>query len=119
MRKRTADFLQGELAGSVCPCPLSLRPLPPQSTYFVLQMLSRVVSAHPIHFLCIVKLVPVDLHNPHFNPLRSPLPQAPTIYIYTYYRHQLTPTIVLNRARPENEERERKTASGRTFRVQG
>ncbi len=26
---------------------------------------------------------------------------------------------VLNRARPENEERERKTASGRTFRVQG
>lgn len=27
--------------------------------------------------------------------------------------------IVLNRARPENEERERKTASGRTFRVQG
>lgn len=29
----------------------------------------------------------------------------------------LTP-VVLNRARPENEERERKTASGRTFRVQ-
>lgn len=26
---------------------------------------------------------------------------------------------VLNRARPENEERERKTASGRTFKVQG
>jgi actin related protein 2/3 complex subunit 2 len=26
---------------------------------------------------------------------------------------------VLNRARPENEEKERKTASGRTFRVQG
>ena len=26
---------------------------------------------------------------------------------------------VLNRARTENEERERKTASGRTFRVQG
>lgn len=26
--------------------------------------------------------------------------------------------LVLNRARPENEERERKTASGRTFRVQ-
>ena len=31
----------------------------------------------------------------------------------------LTPHIVLNRARPENEEKERKTASGRTFRVQG
>ena len=27
--------------------------------------------------------------------------------------------LVLNRARPENEEREKKTASGRTFRVQG
>lgn len=27
--------------------------------------------------------------------------------------------LVLNRARPENEEKERKTASGRTFRVQG
>lgn len=27
--------------------------------------------------------------------------------------------LVLNRARPETEERERKTASGRTFRVQG
>jgi hypothetical protein len=26
---------------------------------------------------------------------------------------------VLRRARPENEEKERKTASGRTFRVQG
>ena len=26
---------------------------------------------------------------------------------------------VLNRARPENEEKERKTASGRTFKVQG
>lgn len=28
-------------------------------------------------------------------------------------------TLVLRRARPENEERERKTASGRSFKVQG
>jgi hypothetical protein len=27
--------------------------------------------------------------------------------------------LVLRRARPENEEKERKTASGRTFKVQG
>lgn len=32
---------------------------------------------------------------------------------------QLIVGLVLNRARPETEERERKTASGRTFRVQG
>jgi len=34
--------------------------------------------------------------------------------------HQnLTVLKVLRRARPENEEKERKTASGRTFKVQG
>lgn len=32
---------------------------------------------------------------------------------------QILTNIVLNRARPENEEKERKTASGRTFRIQG
>lgn len=32
---------------------------------------------------------------------------------------QVLTNIVLNRARPENEEKERKTASGRTFRIQG
>jgi actin related protein 2/3 complex subunit 2 len=31
----------------------------------------------------------------------------------------LTYLAVLRRARPENEEKERKTASGRTFKVQG
>jgi hypothetical protein len=34
-------------------------------------------------------------------------------------RRLLLTCSVLNRARPENEEKERKTASGRTFRVQG
>ena len=35
----------------------------------------------------------------------------------SYPRPELTCQIVLRRARPENEEKERKTASGRTFKV--
>lgn len=40
--------------------------------------------------------------------------------IFTMCRGQigLTTVVVLNRARPENEEKERKTASGRSFKVQ-
>jgi hypothetical protein len=34
------------------------------------------------------------------------------------YKQKLTMWIVLRRARPEGDEKERKTASGRTFKVQ-
>ncbi|KAG2412031.1 ARP2/3 complex 34 kDa subunit [Aspergillus terreus] len=46
--------------------------------------------------------------------------KASKAYIHTRMRKRTADFLqVLNRARPENEERERKTASGRTFRVQG
>ncbi|EEH16147.1 hypothetical protein PABG_06234 [Paracoccidioides brasiliensis Pb03] len=46
--------------------------------------------------------------------------KASKAYIHTRMRRRTADFLqVLNRARPENEERERKTASGRTFRVQG
>ena len=38
---------------------------------------------------------------------------------FTRKKRIMLTTLVLRRARPENEERERKTASGRTFKVQG
>ncbi|KAJ5683524.1 Actin-related protein 2/3 complex subunit 2 [Penicillium macrosclerotiorum] len=45
--------------------------------------------------------------------------KASKAYIHTRMRKRTADFLqVLNRARPENEERERKTASGRTFRVQ-
>ena len=41
-------------------------------------------------------------------------------YIHSRMRRRTADFLqVLNRARPENEEKEKKTASGRTFRVQG
>lgn len=41
-------------------------------------------------------------------------------YIHSRMRRRTADFLqVLNRARPENEEKERKTASGRTFRVHG
>jgi len=46
--------------------------------------------------------------------------KASKAYIHSRMRRRTADFLqVLNRARPENEERERKTASGRTFRVQG
>jgi len=46
--------------------------------------------------------------------------KASKAYIHTRMRKRTADFLqVLNRARTENEERERKTASGRTFRVQG
>ncbi|ODM15252.1 Actin-related protein 2 complex subunit 2 [Aspergillus cristatus] len=46
--------------------------------------------------------------------------KASKAYIHTRMRKRTADFLqVLNRARPENEEREKKTASGRTFRVQG
>ncbi|KAL1956334.1 hypothetical protein VTO42DRAFT_7417 [Malbranchea cinnamomea] len=46
--------------------------------------------------------------------------KASKAYIHTRMRKRTADFLqVLNRARPENEEKERKTASGRTFRVQG
>ncbi|KAL3481138.1 Arp2/3 complex, 34 kd subunit p34-Arc-domain-containing protein [Aspergillus californicus] len=46
--------------------------------------------------------------------------KASKAYIHSRMRKRTADFLqVLNRARPENEERERKTASGRTFRVQG
>lgn len=46
--------------------------------------------------------------------------KASKAYIHTRMRKRTADFLqVLNRARPENEERERKTASGRTFRVHG
>ncbi|PKY04777.1 P34-Arc-domain-containing protein [Aspergillus campestris IBT 28561] len=45
--------------------------------------------------------------------------KASKVYLHTRMRKRTADFLqVLNRARPENEERERKTASGRTFRVQ-
>ncbi|KAF7628280.1 putative ARP2/3 complex 34 kDa subunit [Aspergillus flavus] len=45
--------------------------------------------------------------------------KASKAYIHTRMRKRTADFLqVLNRARPENEERERKTASGRTFRIQ-
>ncbi|MCJ1299977.1 ARP2/3 actin-organizing complex subunit Arc34 [Hypocenomyce scalaris] len=46
--------------------------------------------------------------------------KASKAYIHSRMRRRTADFLqVLNRARPENEEKERKTASGRTFRVQG
>ena len=46
--------------------------------------------------------------------------KASKAYIHSRMRRRTNEFLqVLNRARPENEEKERKTASGRTFRVQG
>ncbi|KAI5295031.1 hypothetical protein KEM52_002556 [Ascosphaera acerosa] len=46
--------------------------------------------------------------------------KASKAYIHSRMRKRTADFLqVLNRARPENEEREKKTASGRTFRVQG
>ncbi|KAI0433483.1 Arp2/3 complex [Xylaria sp. FL1042] len=46
--------------------------------------------------------------------------KASKAYIHTRMRRRTADFLqVLRRARPENEEKERKTASGRTFRVQG
>lgn len=46
--------------------------------------------------------------------------KASKAYIHTRMRKRTADFLqVLNRARPENEEKEKKTASGRTFRVQG
>ncbi|KAK2738504.1 hypothetical protein FQN57_007019 [Myotisia sp. PD_48] len=46
--------------------------------------------------------------------------KASKAYIHTRMRKRTADFLqVLNRARPENEEKERKTASGRTFRTQG
>ena len=44
--------------------------------------------------------------------------QGMRLATFTDSRH-IDLQIVLRRARPENEERERKTASGRSFKVQG